>query len=111
MSMPITNTTPFNPPVITLDSPTVGRTGSAGATKTESADGNDFISQLRGAIKDMNAAPKAGEDASQDYASGKQNDIHGTMISMAQADISLRLISNIRSRVIEAYREVMRMGA
>ena len=33
------------------------------------------------------------------------------MIQMQQADIQLRLAANIRNRVIEAYREVLRMGA
>jgi flagellar hook-basal body complex protein FliE len=33
------------------------------------------------------------------------------MIVMQEADISLRLAANVRNRVIEAYREVMRMGA
>jgi flagellar hook-basal body complex protein FliE len=102
MAAPITNVAPFNPPKITLDAPNTTRPTEG----TES-----FTNKLRGILQDMNAVPKNGEQVSEAYAQGKQNDIHGTMISMAQADISLRLISNIRSRVVEAYREVMRMGA
>jgi flagellar hook-basal body complex protein FliE len=33
------------------------------------------------------------------------------MILMQEADVSLRLAVNVRNRAIEAYREVMRMGA
>ena len=51
------------------------------------------------------------EQASEAYANGTRNDMHGTMIALEQADISFRLVSNIRSRLVDAYREVMRMGA
>lgn len=102
MATPITNVTPFNPPVVSLDSASISR---------PSQSSSDFVGKLREALKSANEGPAAGEKASDAYAAGTQNDLHGTMISMAQADISLRLVSNIRSRVIEAYREVMRMGA
>ena len=39
------------------------------------------------------------------------NDIHGTMIAVEQADISLRLLANVRNRAVDLYREVMRMGS
>jgi flagellar hook-basal body complex protein FliE len=42
---------------------------------------------------------------------GTHDDVHGTLIAMQEADISLRFAANVRNRVIEAYREVMRMGA
>lgn len=102
MAIPITNVTPFSPPVVTLDAPSVARPGRVS---------EDFVGKLREVLKGANELPKAGQDAADSYAAGTQNDIHGTMISMAQADISLRMVSNIRSRVIEAYREVMRMGS
>jgi len=102
MSTPISGTTPFSPPVLVLDAPSVSNAQAPGAS--------DFADKLRNVLHDANELPKAGDDAMKAYAAGEQNDLHGTMISVAQADISLRLISNIRSRVIEAYREVMRMG-
>ncbi len=75
------------------------------------ADASDFSAKLREALNEVNAEQVRAETASQDYASGKQNDLHGTMITLTQADVSLRLASNVRNRVIEAYREVMRMGS
>jgi flagellar hook-basal body complex protein FliE len=98
----IGSTAPFNPPVLMLEQP------QPGISSASSPDG--FAEKLRSILHEANETPKAGDDAMQAYASGEQNDIHGTMIKVAQADISLRLVSNIRSRVVEAYREVMRMG-
>ena len=50
-------------------------------------------------------------EASDGYLRGAHDDVHGTMIAMQEADVSLRFATNIRNRVVEAYREVMRMGA
>lgn len=71
----------------------------------------DFASTLRNALSDVNEKQVQAEVVQADYASGKQNDLHGTMITMAEADVQLRLVANVRNKVIEAYREVMRMGS
>ena len=80
-----------------------GAVGATGATS--------FTEQLREVVQSANELPQQGEQVAQQYADGKQNDLHGTMVSMAQADISLRMVANVRNRAIEAYREIMRMGA
>jgi flagellar hook-basal body complex protein FliE len=72
---------------------------------------NSFTEKLREAVQGVNELPQQGEKVAADYADGKQNDLHGTMVSMAQADISLRMVANVRNRAIEAYREIMRMGS
>ena len=36
-------------------------------------------------------------------------DIHGTMIALEKADISMRLMLQIRNKLVGAYEEVMRM--
>ncbi len=43
-----------------------------------------------------------------DLLQGKA-DIHETMIALQKSDISMRLLLAIRGKVIEAYREIMRM--
>ena len=43
-----------------------------------------------------------------DLLQGKA-DIHETMIALQKSDISMRLLLSIRGKVIEAYREIMRM--
>lgn len=40
---------------------------------------------------------------------GEAKNLHEVMISMEQADISLRLMVQMRNKVAEAYQEVMRM--
>jgi len=85
--------------------PGIGRPQAPDAGKV------DFSEKLREVLEETNSTQVKAETAAQDYASGKQNDLHGTMITMTEADVSLRLVANVRNKVIEAYREVMRMGS
>ena len=70
-----------------------------------------FADQLKNFVADVNEYQKTGETKTEEFAQGRSNDIHGTMIAVEQAEISLRLLGNVRNRVIEMYREVMRMGS
>ncbi len=50
---------------------------------------------------------QANEDA-EEMIAGKK-DIHQAMISMEEAHISMRLLLQVRNRIISAYEEIMRM--
>lgn len=71
----------------------------------------EFAERLGELLEDVNGMQTRAQEASDAYANGSRNDMHGTMIALEQADISFRLVTNIRGRLVEAYREVMRMGA
>ena len=42
-----------------------------------------------------------------DLAAGKNVDLHGTMISLEKADISLRTMVSVRDKLISAYEQIM----
>ena len=69
-----------------------------------------FGDRLADAVRATDAEQKRAEAATTALAEGRSDDLHGTMLSLQRADVSLRLAANVRSRAIEAYREVMRMG-
>jgi flagellar hook-basal body complex protein FliE len=71
----------------------------------------DFGELVRHAVGEVNAMEDRAARAADGYLDGRHEDVHGTMIAMQEADVSLRLAVSVRNRVIEAYREVMRMGA
>lgn len=81
-------------------------TGGVGAPSTP-----DFEGMVRGAVGEVAAMHDRAATAAEGYVAGEHQDVHGTMILMQEADVSLRLAVNVRNRAIEAYREVMRMGA
>jgi flagellar hook-basal body complex protein FliE len=89
----------------------VSGVGQKGPLEPESTGTTSFTEQLREVLQETNEPQIKARKVADDYASGKQNDLHGTMITMTQADIQLRLAANVRNRMIEAYREVMRMGS
>ena len=89
----------------------IGSPNQKGPVQPEATGEVSFTDQLREALTETNESQVKAQEVADDYASGKQNDLHGTMITMAQADIQLRFATNVRNRVIEAYREVMRMGS
>ncbi|HEY8945031.1 MAG TPA: flagellar hook-basal body complex protein FliE, partial [Polyangiaceae bacterium] len=43
------------------------------------------------------------------FAAGERDDIHGTMLALSKADIELRLLGNVRNRVVDAFYELWRM--
>src|SRR6266851_3300936 len=52
---------------------------------------------------------ESAEAAVRDLAVGQTDNLHGVMLQMAQADLSFRLILEIRNRLTEAYQEIMKM--
>ncbi len=85
-----------------------GPSPSNGADATGGASFGETLSEF---VQDVNSAQVHAESKAQDFANGHSDDIHGTMIAMQEADVKLRLLGNVRNRALEAYREIMRMGA
>jgi flagellar hook-basal body complex protein FliE len=75
-----------------------------------SAGATSFADRLGEAVAATDLEQKRAEAASTALAEGRSDDLHGTMIALQRADVSLRLAANVKNRAIEAYREVMRMG-
>ncbi len=68
-----------------------------------------FAGVLNG-ILGSNAAASANADAAvRDLATGDAQDLHTVSLAVAQADISFRLILELRNRLADALQEVTRM--
>lgn len=65
-----------------------------------------FADILRQAVTNDAAAQRAADN----YAIGRSQNLHETMILMEKADISLNLLVTVRNKLMEAYKEVMRMS-
>lgn len=83
--------------------------GQVGPTAVQPA--GEFAERLRDLVEATDSMQRDATAKTEAVAEGKSNDLHGTMIAVRQADIQLRLMATVRNKVIEAYREVMRMGA
>ncbi len=70
---------------------------------------SDFVSTLKNAIQSVDTLQKDADIKMQQLATGKNTNIHETMIAAEKADIALRLMVQVRNKIIEAYQEIMRM--
>lgn len=81
-----------------------------GATKApQQAAESSFSTLLQEAVKGVNHLQHDAETAVQHYTVGKSQNLHDTMMAVEKADISLRLLMQVRNKAVEAYQEIMRM--
>ncbi|MCF8130504.1 MAG: flagellar hook-basal body complex protein FliE [Deltaproteobacteria bacterium] len=73
-------------------------------------DSGSFAKTLSGAIDTVNQMKNEADHSIRKLAEGKDVDIHQTMISMEKASVSFKLLMQTRNKVIDAYKEMMRMG-
>lgn len=83
----------------------VGETEAASETGSAKSFG-DFIKDL---TNETNAAHLQADGKMQEVATGRNKDLHGAVLAMEKADIQFRMLTQVRNKVIEAYREIMRM--
>lgn len=75
----------------------------------ESASGGAFGGMVAGLLATNGAANANAERAVQDLAAGRSQDLHTASLAVAEADLSFRLILELRNRLTEAFQEVTRM--
>ena len=71
--------------------------------------GNSFGGFLMSAINDVNRAQNDADQAIQELATGKEQDIHQTMIALEKAEVSFQLMMQVRNKIVAAYEAIMRM--
>lgn len=67
-----------------------------------------FGDVLAGVVSDAARAGHVADAKSQALAAGLSDDLHGTMISAKEAEISLRLVGTVRNKLIDAFHELWR---
>lgn len=72
--------------------------------------GVPFADLLGGAVDAANQRATAAEGAASAFASGAADDIHGTMIAMKEADVSVHLAATVRNKLVDAFYELWRMS-
>jgi flagellar hook-basal body complex protein FliE len=83
--------------------------GAAPAAGAE-APGAGFAQKLADGIQSVNAEIVRAEGLPSDFVGGKVEDFHEVAVQLKQADIGFRFALEIRNKLIDAYREVMRMS-
>lgn len=80
----------------------------ANPTSTKGAE-KSFADTLKDAVQSVNQMQQESDKKAQELAVGKTKDVAGVMISAEKADIALKLMVQVRNKIIEAYQEIMKM--
>lgn len=68
-----------------------------------------FGDLLKQALQEVNQASAQAEDEARNLMTGEGADMHSAMLAVQKADLSFQMMMAVRSKLIDAYREVMRM--
>ena len=71
--------------------------------------GDEFANRLDNAIRGVSNQVNAADVRLARVASGEEADIHGTVIALQEADISVRLMVSVRDEAVGAYEKIMNM--
>lgn len=82
---------------------------SSPAAKSKAAGDGSFEKMLQRSMEEVNVLQEQAEKAIQDLATGQTEDLHKTMILMEKAELSLKLMVQVRNKLLDAYQEIMRM--
>ena len=70
---------------------------------------SSFLEVLTEGLESVNAAQVQADKMTTNLASGKTENIHETMLAVSHAELSFKLMVQVRNKALEAYQEVMRM--
>jgi len=70
---------------------------------------NSFGEVLSQALSDVNQQQQAASQASADLSTGKISDVSEVVIATEKASLSLQLAMAVRTKVLDAYQQVMQM--
>ena len=71
--------------------------------------GVSFADTLKEAVNSVNTLHVDADRKAQELATGKTDDIAGVMLASEKADIALRVMVQVRNKIIDAYQEIMKM--
>ncbi len=77
-------------------------------TSDENRQGGDFLSILKASLGEVNDMQIKGDEALRDIATGQVKDLHQAAIAIDKAEISMKLMLEIRNKALSAYKEILR---
>lgn len=96
--------------------PSIGTTGSLQGMEalrpqpnTTQGTGGDFGKAVQESLEKVNDQQSQANLSVVDLLSGKQADVNTVVAEMAKADMSFKLLVGVRNKLVEAYKETMRM--
>ncbi|MDR1309379.1 MAG: flagellar hook-basal body complex protein FliE [Deltaproteobacteria bacterium] len=68
-----------------------------------------FADHLKATLANTNDLQHQAKTAMEELATGRNGNIHETLLSMSKAETSFKMVMQVRNKVLNAYQEIMRM--
>ncbi len=72
-------------------------------------EGQSFSQTIKTMVNDVEKHQKEADISVQKFALGENKSIHETMIALQKADVSMKLMLQVRNKMMNAYQEIMKM--
>jgi flagellar hook-basal body complex protein FliE len=95
---PISSTTPVAATELAQET-----TGTGPAVANADASFGDLFTQM---VKNASQTDAVAAQKMDALARGVNDDLHGTMIAVKEADISVKLVASIRNKLLDAFNEI-----
>ena len=83
---------------------------AAPATETQASQGADFSSILKNSVDAVNSTQKHAGQLTEAFQAGDPNtDLAEVMVALQKASVSFEAMKQVRSKLVDAYKEIMRM--
>ena len=70
--------------------------------------GSDFFSILKESLNEVNDMQVKGDNAVTNIATGQVKDLHSAAIAIDKAEISMKVMLEVRNKALSAYKEILR---
>jgi len=80
-----------------------------GKTSGPADEKDSFGHLLNQSLKDLNASQVKADDAIKQFLTGQGDNLHNVVIGLEEAKFNMQLTVQIRNKLLEAYKEMMRM--
>ena len=88
----------------------LAQTGPGGQLPGQAGtEGPKFADILKQALQEVNDAQATSEQEARNLISGNSTDMHTAILAVQKADVSFQMMMAVRSKLVSAYQEVMRM--
>jgi len=91
---------------ISIRQPNVGLEKISGSSDSK---GVGFLETLTKSMEEVNEDQVKADQGIKDLIAGKSKNIHETMLQIQKAELSLKTMMQVRNKILEAYKEIMRM--
>ena len=83
------------------------RSQKADATQIQGPSFSDYLTEK---INKVNETIVTADKKVADVTTGRSKNLHEMMVALNKADLSLRMLTQVRNKALEAYQELMRMS-